>query len=205
MKIEILKEPFDHVIINEVLTPEQLKNVWLELEFLYPRLQRVGENNYKGGSAQAPDGTLLKKNKCMNLHDVYNFQFNVSYILECLIDLHKSEELNNSIQDLEYYFRLFKKIRTYFFMLQYYEDSDNYQSHRDNCAFTSVLFLHKEPKNFTGGNFVFDEYSYSVPFETNKMILFPSVLNHAVTPVKLLSDDPMGGRFSITTLQYLKD
>lgn len=206
MRFEVVTEPFEHIIIHDVFSPEQLKNVWTEIEFLHPRLLRVGDNGFDGGSAKDDNGGLLKKNRALGLHDIYNFQTNVSYILEYLVKLFHDEDLAKlATYESGYYYRLYTKARTYYFHLQYYENDDGYKSHKDVSIFTNSLILYKDPKNFEGGDLVFDEYdNYTIPCETNKMIMFPSVLNHAVTPIKMLTDEPMTGRYSITTFQNIK-
>lgn len=205
MRFEARIEPFEHIIIHDVFTPEELKNVWTEIEFLHPRLMRVGENGFDGGSAQDKYGNFLKQNSVLALQDIYNYQSNVSYILQYMIALYNREDLAKlAIHDLGYYFRLYLKAATHYFKLQYYEDNDGYKSHTDETVFSASLFLHKDPKNFTGGDFVFDEYDYTISCDTNKMIMFPSTVKHSVTPVIMLDDTPMTGRYSITTFKNIK-
>lgn len=207
MRIEARTEPFDHIIIHDVFTPEQLKNVWSEIQFLHPRLMRVTEDGYDGGSAKDKNGNNLKQNCVIDLDAVYNLNYhmNISYILQYLIELYNREDLaRTALCDLGYYYKLYMKARTYYFKLQYYEDNDGYASHTDESMFSASLFIFKEPKNFTGGELVFDEYDYVIPCETNKMIMFPSVVKHSVSPINMLSDEPMTGRYSITTFQNIK-
>jgi predicted 2-oxoglutarate/Fe(II)-dependent dioxygenase YbiX len=166
---------------------------------------RVGENGFDGGSAKDDNGNLLKQNRSLGLHDIYNYQTNVSHILQYLVKLFHDEDLEKlALHEAGYYYRLYSKARTYYFHLQYYENDDGYESHKDVSVFTNSLILYKDPKNFEGGELVFDEYDYTIPCESNKMIMFPSVLNHSVTPIKMLSDEPMTGRYSITIFQNIK-
>lgn len=205
MRFEVLTYPFEHIIIHDVFTPDQLTKVWSEIQFLHPRLVRVGVNGFDGGSAKDEQGNLLKQNSVISLNEVYNNQTSVSYILQYLADLFHSDELTNpSVNELGYYFKLYVKARTFYFKLQYYENNDGYESHTDVSVFTNNLFLYREPKGFTGGDFVFDEYDYTVSCETNKMVIFPSTIKHSVTSVKMLDDTPMSGRYSITTFQNIK-
>lgn len=205
MRFEVLTEPFEHIIVHEVFTPEQLKNVWSEIEFLHPRLLRVGISGFDGGSAKDSQGNLLKQNSALSLNEIYNNQTGISYILQYLADFFHSDELTGpTANDLSYYFRLYVKARTFYFNLQYYENNDGYESHADVSVFTNNLFLYKEPKSFEGGEFVFDEYDYTIQCETNKMVIFPSTIKHSVTPVKMLDNTPMMGRYSITTFQSIK-
>ena len=121
MIFEVVTEPFEHIIIHDVFSPEELKNVWAEIEFLHPRLLRVGDNGFDGGSAKDDNGGLLKKNRALGLHDIYNFQTNVSYILEYLVKLFHDADLENiALHEAGYYYRLYTKARTYYFHLQYY-------------------------------------------------------------------------------------
>lgn len=205
MKIEALSEPFEHIIVYDVFTPDELKNVWAEIEFLHPRLMRVGENGYDGGSAKDSEGNILKQNSVLELQNVYNYQSNISYILQYMIALYNRTDLAElAMRDLGYYFRLYLKATTHYFKLQYYEDSDGYKAHKDEAVFSSSLFLYKDPKNFVGGDFVFDEHDYTITCETNKMVIFPSVAKHSVTPVKMFNDTPTTGRYSITTFKNIK-
>lgn len=207
MRIEIKKEPFDHIIIHDVLDDIQMQRVGNEIQFIEPRMKRVGEEGYIGGSAKDQhSGDYLKTNRGIFLNNTYNPQNNVSYLVEYMLQLCTSRELNSRAEELGFYFRLFCKVTRYYFLLQYYGDGDEYKSHRDNSTFTSILFLHKEPKNFTGGDFYFEEYDYTVTPENNKMIIFPSVIYHTVTPVKIIDPEiPLGGRFSLTIMQKTGD
>ena len=76
-----------------------------------------------------------------------------------------------------------------------------------NRALTFVVYLHKEPKHFSGGEILlFDtdtktnEYSYRftkmVP-TNNSIIFFPSNYFHQVTPIHLEEDIFENGRFAI--------
>lgn len=207
MRIELLKEPFDHIIIHDFLDDVQMERAGTEIQFLYPRMKRVGEEGYIGGSAKdTGSGEYLKKNRGIFINNTYNPQNNISYLVEYILQLCTGKELNTAAEQLGYYFRLFGKVTRYYFLLQYYDQGDDYKSHRDNSTFTSVLFLNKEPKNFTGGDFYFEEYDYTISTENNKLIIFPSVIYHTVTPVNIINPDiPLGGRFSLTVMQKTGD
>ena len=203
MRIEAVKEPFDHIIIHDFLDRDQMESVGNEIQFLYPRMKLVGEEGFVGGSAKdTATGEFLKKNRGVFLNLLYSQQNNPSYMVEYILDLAKNKQLIEVADSLGYYFRLLRKVAKYYFLLQYYDKNDHYKSHKDNSTFTSILFLHKEPKNFTGGELYFDEYDYTIVPENNKMIIFPSVLYHTVTPINIINDQiPLGGRFSLTVMQ----
>jgi hypothetical protein len=93
MRLEVVTEPFDHIIIHDVFDTQQLQNVWTELDFLHHRLARVGENGFAGGSAKDNLGNPLKSNKSLSLNDLYNYQNNISYIIQYLVNLFHSDEI----------------------------------------------------------------------------------------------------------------
>jgi predicted 2-oxoglutarate/Fe(II)-dependent dioxygenase YbiX len=61
---------------------------------------------------------------------------------------------------------------------------------------TAITVVHKTPKQYLGGEFVFDDYDLSIELENNSMILFPSFINHSVNNISV--NNKLNGRFSIT-------
>ena len=80
-----------------------------------------------------------------------------------------------------------------------YQSGDFYGSHIDtdmDCVITAVLML--SPKQtFKGGDLIVEDYL--IPFENNKLVVFPSCFPHEVTKIDNESDDYNNQRFS---LQY---
>jgi len=84
-------------------------------------------------------------------------------------------------------------------LLSSYKDGDKYGYHVDvdlDCIVTAVLMisLTEEPQ-FTGGDLVLGDSVEK--FENNKLIVFPSCTNHAVTEVSMTSDEFKDRRFTL--------
>lgn len=84
-------------------------------------------------------------------------------------------------------------------LLSYYSTNGSYSEHRDGAVLTALLYLWKQPKQFKGGDLVFPETGYTYTPEFGDVIIFPSILLHAVTPVTLTSSESYSGRFVVST------
>lgn len=85
-------------------------------------------------------------------------------------------------------------------IVSYYDNAHEYKTHHDNPQFTALIWFFKEPKKFTGGDFIFTQSNVNVKCKHNRMVLFPSYYLHKVTPV-LLDNEYRNkglGRFTIT-------
>ena len=82
--------------------------------------------------------------------------------------------------------------------LSYYEDGDYFKPHKDNCKITILNWMYKEPKRFTGGEFVFTDYNKTIEIESNKAIIFPGTIEHAVNTTGLDEKYKGMGRWCIT-------
>ena len=101
-------------------------------------------------------------------------------------------------------------------LVSYYEDSDYYKSHWDSCIVTTLTWIYKEPKVFTGGDLIFNSENISpsnfqhplnlmgspekIEVKNNRMVVFPSMVPHQVIPIKMDSNykNKGMGRFCIT-------
>lgn len=87
-------------------------------------------------------------------------------------------------------------------LLSSYGNNDGYGHHIDidlDCIVTAVLMLKlTDFPTFTGGDFLLEDKV--IPFENNKLIMFPSCTMHGVSPVEMTERDVFENRrFS---LQY---
>ena len=82
--------------------------------------------------------------------------------------------------------------------LSYYEDGDYFKPHKDKCKITILNWMYKEPKRFTGGEFVFTDYNKTIEIESNKAIIFPGTIEHAVNTTGLDEKYKGMGRWCIT-------
>ena len=55
-------------------------------------------------------------------------------------------------------------------LVSHYEGGDHYKPHPDESIGSMVIWLYKEPKQFTGGEFIFTDYP-DVEFLLNQILL----------------------------------
>ena len=87
-------------------------------------------------------------------------------------------------------------------LFSYYDDGDYYNSHGDSSKITSLSWVHKQPKGFTGGDLIFTDFDMKIPFEEDLSIIFPGNVKHEVSKVSITDKNNINndfGRFTMTT------
>lgn len=193
MKIQIFKEPFEFIVIDDFYTDEELAGIWQELDFLTPKLKDPSQT----GSATDSDGNLLKRNKGIFLDSSYNDR-TISNILSVNRKIFSKEIVKVFDENYGPLFKLYKNSNFDSTLVNYYEKSDYYEPHEDLSIFTALTMLYKEPKNFTGGDLIFPGYDVTIECRSNRLVIFPSMTAHAVNSVNLTKSlDGNFGRYSI--------
>jgi len=177
MKVQLMTDPFHSLLIEDLYDPDELNVIWDEIEYLRPHFVDGDEATY---SAEV-DGQSIKRNKGILLDRHFKDNRDESDILK----------INRKI------FTLLKQLKSgsWFFdevscnldytLLSYYENSDHYKTHKDAATITALTWFYREPKRFEGGDLKFPDYDITVPVKSNGCILFPSKINHAVTPIQM--------------------
>lgn len=192
MDIQINQHPFDFLVIDNLYDQKELELIWKEIELFYPNLL-LPENT---GSARDPSGKLLKKNLGVFLDNVYHERF-FSNILKINRKIFHTD-IVRSMQSLNPFYRLFPQTNNDSTLLNYYSDEGYYEPHSDHSLFTAVTVLYREPIGFSGGDFVFSEYEHLIEKKNNRVIIFPGVVKHSVTPVHVFKNTDFAGRFSLS-------
>jgi Rps23 Pro-64 3,4-dihydroxylase Tpa1-like proline 4-hydroxylase len=197
MQVNYIAEPFPHAIIDNFYDIPELSAVWRELDFLTHPDKLQDEKTT--GSAFYKDGTLAKKNFGLYLDQTYSGDRNISDILKLGRKIFKPEILT-FLQEKHWMFKYVAGSTKDNMLLSYYEDKNNYNTHIDMCSMTSLVHLFRQPKKFDGGDLVFTEFDYTLSVKNNRCILFPSKIEHAVTPVVLPEEEKMtgNGRYCIS-------
>ena len=201
MDVKFLIEPFPHIIIENQFTDDEFISIWRELKFL--NTEKLNPPDVTGSAFDrdaSGEKILRKNNKGLWLDHVYTDR-KYSDILRCNRKIFNSE-FTEKAADFHWVFRYLKYCNADTTLLSYYEDGGHYKSHPDICTMTALTHLFKEPKHFTGGELIFTDYDYNIGLVNNRTMLFPSILYHEVSNVKMLDEEEFGGRFTIS--QFMK-
>lgn len=191
------KYPF--LVFDDVIPEDMMENVWKEIDYLKTFVNADVEET---GTARDPITKIAKKqNSGVWLNDFY-YNNNYSPILKSLRVL-SNPSLLETVSNYDNAFLGFPYAVTRNVggvLLSTYKDGDYYQSHEDNAYFTLVLWLYKEPKNFTGGNltFNFNEMTEELEIKNNRAVLFPSFYSHSVEQVNYHEENTENLRHAIS-------
>ena len=200
MNVEYFDTPVPYAIVRNFYNEQEVSEIWKELEFLTNSETLLPPA--ATGTATS-DGIPKKKNNAIFLDNVYTNR-NTSYILKH----------NRKIWDKTLIDTLFSKNIIFKYLpdcnqdgclVSYYEDSDYYNWHHDTAIFTFLVHFYKEPKQFTGGEFILHPDKI-IENESNRLIVFPSFHDHSVTEINMKSKENFSGygRYTITQFVGIK-
>jgi len=187
------------MVIDDFYTPTELSLLWKEIDFLTaPEKFKPPQET---GAAQ--DGEkYLKFANGIWVDNVYADR-NMSNILTC----NRKVFCNSFISEAKAINPLYcvlESVNSDSTLLNYYEDGEEYKKHKDDSVFTAVTMLMKDANSFSGGDFVLHDFDLLVEKKDNRLILFPGILNHSVTPVKMQQPyAPFAGYGRYTISQFM--
>jgi len=197
MKINLIQEPFGHLIVENFFSDEEYHDVWQEMQYISKRMRPPNETH-----AAMSDGLYRKRGVGVFLHDFLIDQADSSIFRatrKIFMAYHDAVAGDFYLSGMYRYWCNFDTILT-----QMYVNGDYYKPHWDSPVLTHITLMHKTPKQYTGGDFVFPQFNYIVPLENNQSILFPAFIMHEVTQVKTNSEEIEDGRFTISNfLKYV--
>jgi hypothetical protein len=182
LQATLCREPFEYIIIDNTYTDEELKLIFLELDFWALSGNLMGLE-HTGTARWEHNGEPKKRNIGVFLDSVYA-ERNYSNILKFnrkiyRIQLDKPSTILNQLRESDSDATL----------VSYYENEMRYGSHKDECVLTAVTYLYKQPKAFEGGDLVLTEYGYAFEPWFNRTYIMPGVVEHEVTEIKMKQED----------------
>lgn len=200
--IENIKKNQNYLIFDNWYSEKELESIWKELEFYtYRENLNRAEHNL---SVTPVDEEKKSKAFCyrMYIDSYYRFEKRkISNILTLQNKFHNLE-LHKTLASAIPMARQFGETNKDSTFVSYYEDSDYFKPHFDVFQFTSLIWLYKEPKQFDGGDLVFDELNEKIEVKNNRMLFFPSYLLHSVEEVKMKTNVFGMGRYCISHFFY---
>lgn len=180
MQIEKYYEPFPYIIIDDYYEKDELSLIWEELEFLtHP--QKLRRATKESGGAQK-DGKLLKQNYHRYLDHLYEDR-NMSNILSVNRKLFDQDIFKTN--ESWFFQNVTNTINMDFTQVGYYENNDEYGLHHDHSVVTSLTWLYKEPKKFTGGDLYIGDSEIKIECVNNRTLVFPSMIKHKVNTIHM--------------------
>jgi hypothetical protein len=181
LQVTLCREPFEYIIIDNTYTDEELKLIFLELDFWTVSGNLMGPEHT--GTARCKNGERKKKNSGVFLDDVYQ-ERSYSNVLK----------FNRKIYGIQLdkpstIFNQFKRSNRDTTLLSYYENESHYKFHQDNSILTAMTYLYKQPKAFEGGDLILTEYGYAFEPWFNRTYIMPGAVNHEVTEVIMKPED----------------
>jgi len=205
MDVDFKFLPFPHITIDNFFNEQAYDGVWAEVQLLKDKMmppQLTGAAMHMG----VPD----KRGYGVFLNEVYKNKHFSNIVRQ--MQILQSDEFKGRVEEhardpAGFYFKLYTLVKTDVntTLVQMYTNGDYYKPHKDSAIFTFVAVLHKKERQYTGGEFHFPEYDYTLNLENNQAIIFPSVLLHEVKEIKIDSNSLDNARFSISSFFHLQE
>tara|TARA_R100001460_G_scaffold32478_3_gene63649 strand:+ start:2262 stop:3005 length:744 start_codon:yes stop_codon:yes gene_type:complete len=198
-KVKVMKDgktPF--VLFDKWYTPNEEKNIWKELDWYSSQdnIERA-ENTYV---ATYDDGTPKSKASRFHIQEFFTQKgLQRSHVFNYMYK-QRTPEFHDIVGQIKPFCNSFFSTNSDSTLIHYYEDSEYYDAHYDNYAWTMLIWFVKEPRLFNGGDFEFTDSKLKVKLKHNRAIFFPSMFEHRVTRIKMKTEPKeVGyGRYSIT-------
>jgi hypothetical protein len=149
----------NYLIIDDFFNDNDLKNIWLELDFL-TREEIMLPPEKSNGAVDPETKILLKKNNVIFLDTLYQ-QRETSNILNNFEKIY-SEDVADIIDDLPNEFKYFKFVGHDRTFISYYEDSDYYKPHVDQAILSCIYWCNKSPQSFEGGDLILGDEKFKL-------------------------------------------
>ena len=201
IEVDILKDPFPHLILYNFYNDEELELIWEELNFYTKKGKLVDAKDYGG----IPEKT---KSKALWIDLIYGRDFrSISNILTVNRKIFDKVvlELFSDIHDC---CSIAKDSNFDTTKVRYYHDGDAYEPHTDRTIqFLAFSYFFKEPKKFEGGELIFPKYDYTFNCPNNSLIMMPGWVEHGVSKISIKDSDYFDGygRYAITSFFGNKD
>ena len=175
MKAKFVAEPMTHVLLEDFYPKEYIPSILNDFKSLDKNNILVGPEI--SGGAKYADGSHKKKNRAVFLPAIG------STVQKLTCDPLFKMDFFNQI-DCEWWKMAWGKQKNFHFLMSRYDDGDKYDMHYDRSFFTLLVWLYDEPKPFTGGDLIFNDFDVTIECKNNTGVIFLGPWHHEVTEVK---------------------
>ena len=184
------------VVVDDFFNQYEANLILEELEFIRPHFEGPGGS----GGAANPDGSTKKNNNSLWLSHFFANP-NVSKICELTRQFYDPEFVSALCEEHWIFKHLSVLPIADAIQLLYYEQSSTYDTHHDTAFLTYLYWTHKTPKKFEGGDILLEEDT-KVEFKANRLLIFPSITPHRVTPVRMQEKAEGYGRYCVSNFLH---
>ena len=186
------------VVVDDWYTPEELNLIWKQLNF-FTQKNMMERAEVSGSVARKPETNEAKgRNARLSLDNYFTQEGSMFNIISNSLASKLTHDFNNLVLSCSEQFTNFVTTNTNTNFVSYYENNDEYDYHFDTSMFSMLIWLYKTPKKFKGGEFSFKKENRKIELKNNRMILFPSYLEHKVTKLNMKNSGDNNGRYTIT-------
>ena len=188
--------PRAHLVMDDFFAPSALKTIFRELQSLEKRLEPglVRDIGHDGQSVFFAHER--RKNRAVWIHEPSKTLrlFREQLWSPPLVDAYATAR--------EPLFQIIPNCSAPHLQVSSYMTGDHYDFHEDEGAgvnLTAIVFLAAAPEKVSGGDLVlaYEGEETVIPFQNNRLLVFPSKTLHRVTPVRVASSDPRHARISL--------
>ena len=186
------------VVVDDWYTSEELNLIWKQLNF-FTQKNMMERAEVSGSVARKPETNEAKgRNARIWLDNYFTQEGSMFNIISNSLTSKLTHDFNNLVSSCSEQFTNFVTTNTNTNFVSYYENNDEYDYHFDTSMFSMLIRLYKTPKKFKGGEFSFKKENRKIELKNNRMILFPSYLEHKVTKLNMKNSGDNNGRYTIT-------
>jgi len=158
MKIKLYNEPIPHIIIDNIFDDEQYQRVWKELQYLAPNMVGPDGTHAAKDPKELENGntefTFRKRGVGIFLEAFFKNPYQHSEIAKTYSSIFNDPKVFEEIYEQSPFFLMFKNVNNTSLLVQKYNNSDEYASHKDEGVLPWLLFFIKNLKRIVGEIFV---------------------------------------------------
>lgn len=198
MKLKIAGEntQFPFLLIEDFFTEQELEQVWQEIDALEPQWKTVDSDTT--GNRTQRDGRTLATSDRVYLDEAYADRSHS--MLQCNLGRIGHEQIINTYEKYVPAARTLRYTNSDRTILARYSNTQAYERHIDAYQHSQILFLHTDPKRFTGGDLHFPDNGCTIESVNNTCVVFPSYYYHEVS--KVTAPNKYSSRYSVTRFYY---